>query len=126
MSKPVVESAPKLDPSRDLKNFPDLNKYFDKYDATDSKGLYLHWSQLKWRVPKGEAEAIWKVVKFKGMAQMKRLPLLDDCGLPFSYCTPHSMEAMLHQVVKLAGAMLGLLTKIALQIGFRIASLYLH
>lgn len=109
MVKPVVENAPKFDPSKDLKNLPELYQYFDEYDATDSKGRYLHWSQLKWRVPKGEAEVIWKAVKFKRMIQMKRLPLSDERGLPFSYCTPHSMEAMLHQVVKLAGGNVGAL-----------------
>ncbi len=109
MAKPVVENAPKFDPSEDLKHFSDLYKYFGEYDATDSKGRYLHWSQLKWRVPKEEAEAIWKVVKFKRMSQIKPLPLLDENGTRFSYCTPHSMEAMLHQVVKLAGGNVGVI-----------------
>lgn len=107
MAKVVVERAPEFDPTRDLKELPDLVKYFDKYDVTDSKGRYLHWSQLKWRVPKEEAGEIWKAVKFRRLSQMKRLPIVDEKGKVFSYCTPHSMEAMLHQVVKIAGGNVG-------------------
>lgn len=107
MSKPVVEQAPVFDPSEDLKNFKDIYRYFEDYDVTDKKGRYLHWSQLKWRVPKGEELAIWKAVKFKRISLMKYLPLKDERGERFSYCTPHSMEAMLHHVVKLAGGNIG-------------------
>jgi len=38
---------------------------------------------------------------------MKPLRLKDEKGASFTYCTPHSMEAMLHQVVKLAGGNVG-------------------
>ena len=107
MPKPAVEQAPTFDPSKDLTDFADIYKHFEAYDATDQKGRYLHWSQLKWRVPKGEAVNIWKAVKFKRMSLMKPLRLKDENGLKFSYCTPHSMEAMLHQVVTLAGGNVG-------------------
>ncbi len=103
MAKPVVEQAPTFDPANDLEHFGAIYKYFEDYDVTDKKGRYLHWSQLKWRVPKGEELAIWKAVKFKRKSIMKPLPLKDENGIRFSYCTPHSMEAMLHQVIKLAG-----------------------
>lgn len=107
MAKPTVEKAPRFDPSKDIGSFQDLFKYFEDYDATDKKGRYLHWSQLKWRVPKGEEENIWKAVKFKRISLMKPLRLKDEKGASFTYCTPHSMEAMLHQVVKLAGGNVG-------------------
>jgi Fic family protein len=103
MSKSSVEYAPKFEPSKDLDNFGEVYQYFDDYEATDKTGRYLHWSQLKWRVPKGEEQNIWKAVKFKRMSLMKPLLLKDEKDAPFTYCTPHSMEAMLHQVVKLAG-----------------------
>lgn len=107
MSKSAVEYAPKFDPATDIKDFGDIYKYFETYDVTDDKGRYLHWSQLKWRVPKEEKETIWKAVKFKRMSLMKYLPLKDESGAFFTYCTPHSMEAMLHQVIKLAGGNVG-------------------
>ncbi len=107
MAKSVVEKAPDFDPGRDLKNFSELYRYYELYDATDSKGRYLHWSQLKWRVPKEEAGDIWKVVKFKRLSQIKYLPLVDERGKSFGYCSPPSLEAMLHQVVKIAGGNVG-------------------
>lgn len=106
MAKAVVENAPVLDVEKDFRD-ADLFRYFDEYDVTDAKGRYLHWSQLKWRVPKGEAVSIWKAVKLKRLAQMQYLPLLDENGLRFSYCTPPSMEAKLHQIAKVAGGNAG-------------------
>lgn len=104
MAKSRVEKAPQL-------QFPDdlqiIVPYLDKYDATDVEGRYLHWSQLKWRVPKAEAEAIWKTVKFKRMSQYKSIVLTGEDGRPFVYCTPHSMAALLYQLVKMAGGNVG-------------------
>lgn len=107
MAKSPVEKAPEFNPPEDFNNFSEILKYFSKYDITDEKGRYLHWSQLKWRVPKDEAEIIWKTIKFKRLSQMKTLPLADEKGVAFTYCTPPSLEAMLHQFVKLAGGNVG-------------------
>jgi len=106
MAKSVVEYAPELDVSVDLQD-ANFVKYFTEYDITDEKGRYLHWSQLKWRVPRNEAVAIWKAIKFKRVSQMKYLPLQSERGLRFSYCTPPSMEAKLHQIAKVAGGNVG-------------------
>lgn len=106
MAKTAVENAPDVDISEDLKNI-DFFRYFNEYDITDSKGRYLHWSQLKWRLPKDDALLIWKVIRFKRTSQMKHLPLLDEKGVSFSYCTPPSMEARLHQIAKVAGGNVG-------------------
>ena len=57
MAKPRVEKAPKLNFPEDFKL---ITPFLNKYDATDDEGKYLHWSQLKWRVPKADAENIWK------------------------------------------------------------------
>lgn len=126
MPKPTVEQAPTFD----LANFAELWPYLDKFDATDPKGRYLHWNQFKWRVPKEEAEIAWKVVKFKRVSQMKYIPLKDEKGNSFSYCTPPSLEAMLHQVVKLAGGSVGSLgdtnTSDKLQKRFLVSSLIME
>ncbi|WP_461534621.1 Fic family protein [Spongorhabdus nitratireducens] len=101
MAKARVERAPKFD----FKEF-DYKKsaqYLSEYDVTDKKGRYLHWDLLKWRVPTKEAKAIWETVKFKRFLQMKFVELCDENDQVFSYCIPHSMEAKLHKVIKIAG-----------------------
>jgi len=104
MAKSRVEKAPLLDLPDDFQVIAPLLKVCD---VTDSQGRYLHWSQLKWRLPKDQAASIWKAIKFKRMSQYKRLTLTDEAGQPFQYCTPHSMEAMLYQLVKIAGGNVG-------------------
>jgi Fic family protein len=102
MSKVVVEKAPefilgKTDTSQ-------LEKYLSIHDITDTEGRYLHWSKLKWRVePRSEAKNIWLAIKLKRILQSKYIPIKDAKGELFLYCIPHSMEAKLHQVVKIAG-----------------------
>ncbi|OFC72704.1 Fic family protein [Alteromonas confluentis] len=104
MAKPRVETPPPL-------NFPDdyeeIFPLLDQCDVTDAKGRYLHWSQFKWRVDKKNAESLWKAVKFKRMSQYKPIGLNDENGKPFVYCTPHSMEALLYQLVKITGGNVG-------------------
>ncbi|MDP2560126.1 Fic family protein [Psychrobium sp. 1_MG-2023] len=101
MAKPLVERAPKFDIGE--VNFSDVSPHMNTYNETDEEGRYLHWNQLKWRVPTAEAKAIWATIKFKRALQMKTLNLVDDKGSPFVYSTPHSMEAKLHSVIQIAG-----------------------
>lgn len=105
MAKPSVERAPKFDISE--VDFGKIGKYFKDYDATDEKGRYLHWNQLKWRVPQTEAKDIWAAIKFKRTIQMKYIHLCCEKGHLFSYSTPHSMEAKLHKIIKVAGGTVG-------------------
>lgn len=105
MSKPRVERAPIFDIS--ATDLAKIQPYIGRYDVTDDKGRYLHWDQLKWRVPHDEAKLVWQAVKMKRMFQMKRLPLQDESGDAFMYCIPHSMEAMLHEIVRIAGGHIG-------------------
>lgn len=101
MAKERVERAPVCDlATLDLSQ---IAPYLAHHDATDNRGRYLHWDQLKWRVPRSEAKQIWLAIKFKRLLQMRYLPLLDEKGTPFCYCTPHTMEARLHQIVKVVG-----------------------
>lgn len=105
MSKPRVERAPefKLESFEMMEAMPFMNQY----NEVDSQGRYLHWNELKWRVPRGSAKAIWSVIKFKRHLKSIFLPLKDEHGEPFSYLIPHMMEAKLHQVIKIAGASMG-------------------
>jgi len=105
MAKPSVEQAPYFDLA-DV-NFGEIKPFLAEYGATDPKGRYLHWDLLKWRVPRADATNIWYAVKFQRVMQMKYVSLWDDNGMQFSYFTPHSMEAKLHQVIKLAGGNVG-------------------
>ena len=57
MAKARVEKAPKLTIPDD---FQSIAPFLHKYNVTDDEGKYLHWAQLKWRVPKKDAENIWK------------------------------------------------------------------
>jgi Fic family protein len=127
MAKPRVEKAPKLSLPED---FESILPFLNKYDATDDEGKYLHWSQLKWRVPKKDAENIWKTVKFKRMSQYKTLPIESEDSTPFSYCTPHSMEALLYQLVNIAGGNVGAVSDTAasdnLQSKFLVSSLIME
>lgn len=104
MAKPRVEKAPGFDINADLSK---IMPFINEYNATDDKGRYLHWSELKWRVPSKNAENIWKAVKFKRMSQYKHLQLKDENGKSFVYCTPPSMESILHRLAKVAGGNIG-------------------
>jgi Fic family protein len=104
MAKPRVEKAPEFQIPAD---FNAIMPFMSKYNATDDNGKYLHWSELKWRVPRQDAENIWKTVKFKRISIYRYLQLTDENEKPFVYCTPHSMEAILHQLAKVAGGNIG-------------------
>lgn len=104
MTKPRVEKAPELKLPEDISIIAPL---LGSCDITDNEGRYLHWSQLKWRLPKGQEESLWKAIKFKRMHQYKIINLRDENNNPFKYCTPHSMEASLYQLVKMAGGNVG-------------------
>lgn len=104
MAKSKVEKAPTFNFPDDLK---EIGSLLDQCDVTDAKGRYLHWSQFKWRVDKKNAESLWKAVKFKRMSQYKKIGLKDENDIPFVYCTPHSMEATLYQLVKVTGGNVG-------------------
>jgi Fic family protein len=127
MAKSRVEKPPVLSIPEDLEVVIPL---LDKCDVTDSDGRYLHWSQFKWRVPKENAENLWKAVKFKRISHYKPIGLFDDNGAPFVYCTPHSMEAILYQLVKVTGGNVGAVADSAasdsLQSRFLVSSLIME
>ena len=128
MAKARVERAPKFDLVK--VDFPQIQKYLPLHDLTDSKGRYLHWSQLKWRVPQADAQNIWFAVKFQRFMQMKEVDLTDPAGENFSYCTPNSIEAKLHQVIKIAGGSVAVVAGMAasqqIQAKFLVSSLIME
>ncbi|PID64042.1 MAG: cell filamentation protein Fic [Gammaproteobacteria bacterium] len=74
------------------------------YKATDANGLYLPWDKFQWRVPNGtSAEAAWLATKMSRAAMLTGLPLNAERGECFSYCTPSSLNAMLHKIDKISG-----------------------
>jgi len=105
MAKPTVERAPVFDRSKI--NYEEMLVHLEKYDITDEKGNYLHWDKFKWRVPSAKAKQIWQAVKFKRFIQSKTILIMGDNNEIFQYCIPHSLDAKLHQIVKLAGGSVG-------------------
>jgi Fic family protein len=105
MSKNSVEKAPEFD--LDKIDFSILSPFIIAHKATDNKGRYLHWDQLKWRVPRADAENIWLAVKFHRSMQAKEINISDEKNAHFSYFIAPSMEAKLHQVIKIAGGSVG-------------------
>ncbi|MDW5417814.1 Fic family protein [Iodobacter sp. CM08] len=128
MAKPKVERAPTFELGS--MDFPQIQKYLPLYDLTDSQGRYLHWNQLKWRVPRDEAQNIWFAIKFQRFMQLKEIDLKDEQGESFSYCTPNSIEARLHQVIKTAGGTVGIVAGAAasmqIQAKFLVSSLIME
>ncbi|WP_286640183.1 Fic family protein [Thiopseudomonas alkaliphila] len=100
-----MERAPKFDMA--TFDYAEVQPFMSQYNETDEKGRYLHWDLLKWRVPQKDARKIWSVVKFKRAIAAKYIHIADEKGELFSYTTPHSMEAKLHQVIKIAGGSVG-------------------
>ncbi len=105
MSKERVRKAPKFD--LEGVDYSAIAPHLQQYDTVDDSGKYLHWDQLKWRVPRGDATNIWLAVKFKRSLQSKFTSLIDEVGNRFGYCIPRTLEAKLHQVVKIAGGSVG-------------------
>lgn len=95
MSKAKIEKAPALNLPHDFELIAPF-VLSEQYGITDEKGRYLHWSQLKWRLPREQAITIWKAIKFKRISQSKPLGLSDEKGMPFVYCNAPAMDAILH------------------------------
>ncbi|EIM8482239.1 Fic family protein [Serratia marcescens] len=99
MAKHPVEQAPELDYL--AKDFNKIYPYLSSYGMTDNQGRYLHWSQLKWRVPSKDAQTIWLAVKFRRDQAKKTTGLFDKNKNEFHYCIHDSLEPKLHKIVQL-------------------------
>jgi hypothetical protein len=76
-----------------------------KYQATDSKGKYLHWHDFKWWVAKGDEEvSAWVATKLSRRSITRDLVTLQAVGDQcFRYCVPNSLFAQLHSIDTMAG-----------------------
>ncbi|MDE9518841.1 Fic family protein [Xenorhabdus bovienii] len=99
MAKNPVKQSPKLDFTN--LDFVKFGIYLNEYSIVDKQGRYLHWSQLKWRVPSKEAENIWYAVKFRRDQAKKSMGLFDKNGNEFHFCIHDSLEPKLHKIVQL-------------------------
>lgn len=99
MAKHPVEQAPMLDFGNF--NFEEVCPFLNDYGVADDHGRYLHWNQLKWRVPSKDAKNIWLAIKFNRHSAKKDIGLFDKNGNEFHYITHDSLEPKLHKIVQL-------------------------
>jgi Fic family protein len=128
MAKLRIEKAPSFNFDSE---FSAIHPYITKYSDTDEQGRYLHWSQFKWRVDKGDdVELAWKTVLFKRGLNLKHTGLQDPGGISFTYNIPASMESKLYHLDKLAGGNVGSIEESAasdsLQNRFLVSSLIME
>lgn len=72
---------------------------FNKLSATDTKGRYLHWDELRHRRPPEELSpnAWWATFKL-ARTSSRRLPLTDEDGNPFTFNLPDPVLRRLHEI----------------------------
>lgn len=76
-------------------------QYILEYKATDEKGRYLYWDELKYRIKKGDDPHIaWWATKFNRIGKIKSLPLKDIENKHFAYSIPDSLEAKLFNIAQ--------------------------
>jgi Fic family protein len=75
----------------------------------EANNAYLHWDKLRYhKTPTGlTPEEGWHLVGFSRRSRRRTLPLLDQEGKPFSYWVPDPALAILHEVDRGAGGILG-------------------
>lgn len=77
-------------------------------DATDAKGRYLHWDQLRLKnAPDGVShEEWWTLVKMARRSASQRVPLKDKANAKFQFCEPAPLKAVLRNLDMSAGGQL--------------------
>ena len=79
-------------------------EYLQRYKEVDSKGQYLYWDKLKWRVDKNDdVKKAWFATKWARYSLLKPLSLEDKNALPFLFCMPDTLQAKLYKISNLAG-----------------------
>jgi len=96
-----------------VKQPPDIKEVFKKsgsavldamadYGAVDAKGRYLHWHDLRRRLPASvDREVVWVAVKLARQSLLKPVLLSAADGRPFQFCTPDTVESTLHAIDRL-------------------------
>ncbi|NJM39626.1 MAG: ATP-binding cassette domain-containing protein [Anaerolineae bacterium] len=88
--KPFIQAA------KDKKKMP----VFLAQKATDAKGRYLHWEDLRFKpAPEGlSVEEVWSATKLAREQQMRATPFSSKDDEPFRYMEPDEMRWLLHWV----------------------------
>lgn len=73
-----------------------LSEYLDLFHPVDSKGRYLHYDELQYRIPKGlDLHLVWSFVKLARKMQQKSLLFLGEPAKNCSfYLTPAIQKAI--------------------------------
>ncbi len=92
---------------------PDFSKIFKEktsavvaamshYGAVGAKGRYMHWHDLRRRLPAAEdKEVAWAAIKLARSGLLKSLPLKAEDGRSFQFCTTDAAESVLHRIDRL-------------------------
>ncbi|QPJ64603.1 MAG: Fic family protein [Candidatus Nitrohelix vancouverensis] len=84
-------------------DMPLLLKILDWDQSTDQKGRYLHWEDLKYKIPPPEglsSEQWWAAVKNSRKKLSKNLPLLDKNQAPFHFVNTDAVQKELNWLAK--------------------------
>lgn len=74
-----------------------------RMNATDEKGRYLHFDKFKRIYPK-KANLLWLMTKLSRQSLMSQITLAN---IPFKFCVPSSLQALLHYIDKNTGGSVG-------------------
>ena len=104
MAKNIIEKPPFVFYDELVSNTLFDTKYILRYKEVDSKGQYLYWDKLKWRVDKNDdAKKAWFATKWARYSLLKPLSLQDKHAIPFVFCMPDTLQAKLYKISNLAG-----------------------
>ena len=104
MAKNVIEKPPFVFSDEALSDQLFDVEYIMRYKEVDSKGKYLYWDQLKWRVDEGDdVKKAWFATKWARLSKLKSIKLLDKQNTSFSFSMPDSLQAELFKISSLAG-----------------------
>ncbi|MBN2824649.1 MAG: Fic family protein [Campylobacterales bacterium] len=104
MAKSIIEKAPfSFHPT--LYNIQESLDYLQKYQDTDSKGRYLYWDKLRYRIAQGDdAQKAWWATKFVRFSKSKPLEYYDKEGNMFLFCIPDTLQAKLYKISHLSSS----------------------
>jgi len=104
MAKNIIEKPPFIFNDESLSDELFDVEYIMRYKEVDSKGEYLYWDQLKWRVDKNDdIKKAWFATKWARSNKLKTISLFDKIDKPFYFCMPDTLQAKLFKISNLAG-----------------------
>jgi len=104
MAKNIIEKPPFIFRNEVLSQELFDVEYILRYKEVDSKGQYLYWDQLKWRVENNDnKEKAWFATKWARFNKLKSITLIDKENITFSFTMPDALQANLFKISNLAG-----------------------